>query len=268
MTTVNRRIATRADVEAPRNEPESETVDYKGKVDRKAWWEMAKDLAAFANHLGGVIVVGAFPKASDLPELRGIDPDEVTKTASAYEHVARDRCRPSPLVTCDRIPWDEGREMLAVNVQAHASGLVGAQFYELNNQGAPESANAWQFPIRSGKHNPPLPLEQAIMHMSTHARRIAILLSSVTDRANVNLIWSVGLQPPTTSPCSMKAFRVEENVADFILDGSLAPALMPLDDIEAVWREGGRWSVRVSGYFAPWPVEKRTRYYTCPQGGP
>jgi len=33
-------------------------VDFKATVDPTKWWELAKDMAAFANALGGVILVG------------------------------------------------------------------------------------------------------------------------------------------------------------------------------------------------------------------
>lgn len=123
---------------------EGPTIDYKGDADPAEWWELAKDIAAFANHLGGVIVVGAY-EPDGLPSIQGLPPEKMRALANAYENVAKERCRPSPLVTCEKIPWSDGREVLAVNVQPHASGLVGARFYALNAKGEKIAANAWQF---------------------------------------------------------------------------------------------------------------------------
>lgn len=286
MPTTNRRIQTAAEVTALAAEPEGETVDYKGTAKAKEWWELAKDVAAFANHLGGVVVLGAFERADGLPELRGLPSDEVRELASAYEKVARDRCRPSPLVTCDRIPWDNGREMLAVNVRA-ATALVGAQFYKLRRDEKDPTGpllasetNAWQFPVRVGKDNVPLPLEQAIMHMSTHARRIGVLLASIPKGARLR-IHCVGLNPNPKNlfepgDASLRSFSIEGNVAHVtMLDPEFFEAnhAVPIDDIETVWEEeDGTWCIRVSGWFENWIAvkesKKTTTYMSLPRRSP
>jgi hypothetical protein len=248
---INRRVATADDVRALASEPESETLDYKEVADEDEWWELAKDIAAFANHLGGVLLVGAKEQPDGLPKLHGLPPAKVAKLKHAYEMAARDKCRPAALVTCEVIPWDGGRKMLAVNVSAYTGGLVGAQFYALSKAKKPEPANAWQFPMRVAKHNPPLPLEQAIMHMSILARRVAILLASIPDRSKVAIAWHRPDQPRHPWPAfkaTLTGVSVERNVASFTLDGEAI--IVPLDDIDAVWEgDGGRWSVRVSGFF-------------------
>ncbi len=266
MTTINRQITTRAELEALATEPEGETVDYKGEVDGAEWWELAKDVAAFANHLGGVIVVGARERPDGRPFLQGLDATEARALAEAYENVAKDRCRPSPLVVCVRIPWDKGLEILAVNVAANATGIVGAQFYTLGKNplamlaGAKRptqlgAGNAWQFPVRTGKHNPPLPLDQAIMHMSTHARRISILLAGIADWKKVKIIWQHPADEKrdhrVPAESELRDLSIERNVARFQLtDGSRTTATIALDDIDTAWsEEDGSWAVRVSGYF-------------------
>jgi len=255
MPMIDRRISTADDVRALATEPESETLDYKSVANPDEWWELAKDIAAFANHLGGVIIVGATEKPDGFPELHGLPVAKIAALKDAYEMAARDKCRPSALMTCERVPWEGGREILAVNVAAYAGGIVGAQFYALNTAGNAEPANAWQFPMRIGKHNPPLPLEQAIMHMSAHVRRTAILLTSIADRNNVKLIWEHpadnirDMREP--APGALRNFSIERNVAYFVLnDGPLASVTIPIDDLDAVWsEEDGSWAVRVSGYF-------------------
>src|SRR5262249_28595830 len=102
------------------------TLDYKGKVDVSVLMELAKDAAAFANHVGGVIVVGAFEQPDGFPSLRGLPSDELDRVREAYEKAARDWCCPSPLVTCVRLALANGAEFLAVNVEAYAGGPLGA----------------------------------------------------------------------------------------------------------------------------------------------
>jgi hypothetical protein len=275
MTTINRRIETAAEVAALATEAEGDTIDYKGKVDSTQWWELAKDVAAFANHLGGVIVVGAFERSDGLPDLRGLQPEEATELSLAYERIARDRCRPSPVLTCTRFPSDAGREILVVNVQAHL-GLVGAQFYTMRpNQtaGAPpvaSAANAWQFPMRIGKDNVPLPLEQAIMFMSSHARRVAILLASIADASRVTLVYRRPEMLSVPASAELRTFSVERNFAQFVVKELMQPVqTVPLDDIESVWSdEEGTWCVRISGFFEDWvSVENKrlTMYVSAPR---
>ena len=259
MALINRRIETRAEVEALAGEQEGENLDYKGTADTSEWWELAKDIAAFANHLGGVVLLGAYERPDGLPNLRGLPAAEVKALANAYDKAARDRCRPSPLVTCKAIPWEDDREILAVNVQAYL-GLVGAQFYVTRaNKDASQptitsAANAWQFPMRVGKDNPPLPLEQAIMHMSTHARRTAILLAGIENRNNMRLQFC---HPETRSMvpwgCSLREHAVEQNVAVIQPHSRSSLVAVPLDDIEAVWRDAdGVWCIRITGYLEDW----------------
>jgi len=254
MTAINRRITTRADVEATANEPEGETIDYKSVADASEWWELAKDIAAFANHLGGVILVGASEQPNGLPNHHGLPPAKVAELVHAYDMAGRDKCRPSPLVTCDPIKWDNGREILAVNVAAYAGGLVGARFYELNSMGAPQPADAWQFHMRVGKHNSPLPLEQAIMHMSSQARRTAIFLSAIGEGQKIKLALRRGKGVQIPWDAVLARYSIAENFAEIKLTGEMYSTHgIPFEDIEAVWLGGDSfWHVRISGFFHPW----------------
>ncbi|MBK6692433.1 MAG: hypothetical protein IPG50_09540 [Myxococcales bacterium] len=108
-------------------------------------------MAAFANHLGGVILLGADEDAQGSPMLLGLPPEIVTVLSETFYDAALKRCRPSTLISCARIPWDCAREMLAVNVQAYAGGIVGAQFGTQNKNGKWDGANAWRFLRRVGK---------------------------------------------------------------------------------------------------------------------
>ena len=105
MTVVNRVIASRSDVEALANEVEGEDLDYKGKQSPVEWWELAKDIAAFANHLGGVLLLGAYERSDGRPNFGGLAPDEVTKLIVAYHDAALKRCQPPVVISCVRIPW-------------------------------------------------------------------------------------------------------------------------------------------------------------------
>lgn len=91
------------------------------------------------------------------------------------------------------------------------------------------------------------------MHMSNLARRVAILLASIPDRTNVAIAWyrPDNIRHPWPAlKCALTDVSVERNVATFVLTDGGEVAMVPLDDIDAVWdADGGRWSVRVSGFF-------------------
>ena len=265
MTTINRRITTRAEVEAVRNEREGPTLDYKGDVDPAEWWELAKDVAAFANHLGGVLLVGAFEdKATRTPNIAGLDPARVADIKRAYENIARDRCRPSPVAVPHVIPWDNGKELLAVNVEAYAAALVGAQFYEPDKNGKPQGANAWQFPVRVDDDNVPLTPETMAMYMNAHVRRVLVLLHTIPEKDYDRVYIThtrkgfdsahntlVGNYVP--EHVRLRDFSIETNAVHFWMKGTLHVAV-PLDDVEAVWHDDqlSRWFIAVSGQLQTW----------------
>ncbi len=256
MTVINRVIASHADVEAVAREAEGEDLDYKETQDPAKWWELAKDIAAFANHLGGVILLGAVEEPDGLPDLKGLPPGVVTTLQNAYYDAALKRCQPPALIACVRIPWDDGKEMLAVNVQARADGIIGAQFWTPNKGGKLEATNAWQFPLRVVRDNQPMPLEQAMLHMSSRTRRAAILLEGIpeAERAAVQFLYIV---PSEGRPYRLEAKIGRVEVAKNMLPFSVANSgitvvhsqFMPLDDVDTVWEAGGRWTIRVTGFF-------------------
>lgn len=97
-------ITTAADLPQTGTRCEGFTLDFKSKHTTKstAVWECAKDLAAFANHLGGTILVG-------IPEVNGIvgprqplAPADAAIVGKDYGN-AQDLCHPPPTVTPENI---------------------------------------------------------------------------------------------------------------------------------------------------------------------
>ncbi len=254
---INRRITTRAQVEATHDEREGPTLDYKGDVKPQHWWELAKDVAALANHVGGVLLVGAFENpATRCPNLAGLAPDRIADIRRAYEHIARDRCRPSPVAVPHVIPWKDGREMLAVNVEAYPNALVGAQFYTLNGSGEPEGANAWQFYVRVDDDNVPLTPEVMPMYMNAHVRRVLVLLESIPGEhySKVCVVHQAPGVRTLPEPVTLLDFSAKANAVHFRLRSGLN-LCVPLDDVQAVWRDdsgGVEWYMGVSGFLDTW----------------
>ena len=261
-------VRTLADAEALAASTEGRSVDFKATADPAAWWELAKDIAAFANHVGGTILVGAAEQPDGTATLFGIAPEAAKPLAREYENASRDKCKPRPLSTVDPITLSSGKVVLAVNVDPYPLALVGAMFYALNRNGEPETCDAWRFPVRVDKHNVPLQPDQIAMFMEPRTRRMVTLLEgvmsspepppqSIPPQRHVYLHYVLptgGLTPPV--PITLLSVDVLQNAFAF------SAARMgsgrgrtehtyraPLDDVEAVWlgREG-QWQIRVSGY--------------------
>jgi hypothetical protein len=249
-------VRTLADLRALAGSTEGRSLDFKGRVDTSEWWEMAKDIAAFANHVGGTILVGASEQPDGTATFFGIDQQDAVDAAREYENVAKDKCNPRPLVVPDPIALPSGPIVLAVNVDPYPLAPVGAMFYERNKNGAPVTCDAWRFPLRVGKHNVPLQPDQIAMFMEPQIRRTAILLEGIPGaaRAKVKLVW-VGWWDDKGRP-NMSEIEVVMNgvdVAANVLSVSRgSDARIPLDDVESVWEaQGGLWAFRVCGAIDP-----------------
>lgn len=118
------------------------------------------------------------------------------------------------------------------------------------------------------------------MHMSPHARRIAILLEGIPKNSYIKLTLrrpaENGLYVPVTA--TLRSFSVESNTADFRLSSGFNENAhgVPLDDIEAVWIDASIWCIRIAGYFENWSDSggerpgagvARTAYIACPRSG-
>jgi hypothetical protein len=71
-----------------RRATEGPTLDFKSTVDGDAWWELGKDIAAFANHVGGTILVGAYEQSDGTAEYLGIARGLAAALASQSEQLA------------------------------------------------------------------------------------------------------------------------------------------------------------------------------------
>lgn len=264
-------VRTLADAEALAASTEGRSVDFKGTADPEEWWELAKDIAAFANHVGGTILVGASEQADGTANLFGIPPEIAKALGREYENASRDKCKPRPLSTVDPIALANGNVVLAINVEPYPLALVGAMFYALNRNGEPETCDAWRFPVRVGKHNIALQPDQIAMFMEPRTRRVVTLLEGVLEAVREPPQSEI----PTRRPAGVylhyvlpnlgrlpgvqiKLLRVDvmQNAFAFsterVGDGRGRKEYTyeaPLDDVEAVWQgSDGGWQIRVSGY--------------------
>lgn len=90
-----RRVMTEADLPPVGTSWESSACDFKSDCDSTRFTEMAKDMAAFANATGGVIIIKAAEARTRLLRYIPMDRQEADSIRAAYECAAKDHCVPS-----------------------------------------------------------------------------------------------------------------------------------------------------------------------------
>lgn len=236
----------------PSKSAESLALDFKSEHHRNIA-EHAKDMAAFANAFGGVLLVGVAESADAFT--RSLMPLRAAKAAARdYENAARDLLSPRPLVDPSILlfPEDESLALVAVNIDPYPGQLIGAKM---------PNTMAWRFPIRTAaRHTTYVDPENFMIHADPRTRKAAVLLCSIasTERKSV---W-VQLMERRELPefvgnteellqGELRSVDVMKNTACFSVrleDGSrILPIDVPLEDIEAVWKWIGGWTVRLNG---------------------
>jgi len=228
---------------------ESDVIDFKGRYSGRDRTEMAKDVAAFANAFGGVILVGAYEdtKTGTLTFYKPMPLEEAEQLRSDFEISIKTLCHPKPVASVVRIEIepplsDEPGHIVAVNVSPMPLGPVGIDC-DGNRQ-------KFRFPMRVGTHTHDLTPTELAMLMVPEIRRIAILLDQIPpNSAEVKLHFRMPLLN------QMATFRQIDTLlcsASFNVDqGGLPPGFwlgLPLDAIRSVWKNrDSSWGVTIDG---------------------
>lgn len=220
-------------------------------------FELAKDVAALANGLGGSIVIGATTQGKFLcTGLPGIPVQDAIALSTDFERAAGDRCRPRAVLDCAviRLPSDPSKAVLSVNVAASAVAPVGINLREKSD------ADAWKFPLRTTSQTVWLSPDQFGAFENMTARRSGALLASIPlgerqeltvrpERIPDALDESAVRMPALLGALVDVDFR--GNVAQFLLgekegDGR-SDFRVPLDWVSTAWRDSARnrWIVLV-----------------------
>jgi hypothetical protein len=234
---------------SPKDIAETLTLDFKGHH-KKDPAEQAKDMAAFANAQGGVILIGV-AETADNYERTLLPLPQAKLVAKHYEDAARDLLAPRPLVdpVVVEFPGDAEKALVAVNVDPFPGQLIGALV---------PSTDAWRFPVRvATRHTKYIDPEKAMIYADPRTRKAAILLAQIPLDTTVKiqvrvLLGSEGRGRVTSDVLEGRLLALgerESNVARFSArDGqTLLPIDAPLEDVEAVWHDGHLWAVRLSG---------------------
>lgn len=244
-------IITTADLPPIGTGRESGTFDFKGTVNRADKREMAKDVAAFANALGGVILVGVYEAKGTLSRYAPMNRDDAEATKVAYEQAIAGFCHPQPLVDAVRIETMPStpppQYVVAVNVYATPLGPVGVR-WEHDAKG-----QSFAFPLRTTAQTHFMSPTELAMLMVPAIRRIATLLDQIPidQRKRIKLYFT---QPAPES--KMATLRSVDPLSSTVTFDIAIPGGwdetwrldLPIDSIRSVWRsEDTTWMVAIGG---------------------
>ena len=206
-------------------------------------FKKAKEVAAFANHLGGTVLVGANEDRAT-GQLQGyawMTLKKAKEACSAYSTAVAQRCLPLPRFEFEQWahPVDAEKRVVAINVWPSLN-LVGVRVKSDPNEGWEESTFA--YPVRSGIDARYLQPHEFAMHMTPGVRRIAVLLSRIPTGTFVGVAIGERLVGQRVQWRFVEVLE-EENLVKFS-DADGAPRHIPLDRIVTVFLdEKGTWRV-------------------------
>lgn len=169
------------------NAQEREHLDFKVFSDPKKGLEHAKDIAAFANALGGTILVGV----SDDNGFIAV-PGVLTARQTAvqvkdlYEHAAL-RCSPKLSIDAVIVALSDGGAVVAVNVPPFTSSVVGVPGVVSTAGTETDAPNSWRYPIRRATQTDFLAPEQISMYMNPETRGSFVRLAAIPHNARVRV---------------------------------------------------------------------------------
>lgn len=240
---------------------ERSTLAFRAHADPKKPTRHARDVASFANALGGVILVGV-EQRDGRAHIRGLEGQTFAEVCDVYEHAAA-ICSPSPVVAVRSIHVDDETTLAAVNVDAYLDQVVAAPASpkRVRKDGSP-ALPSWTFPIRTSTQTRHLVPAEIAMYMNREARRVLVLLSRIPLEARREIfVWYRERRDLAPKPWdgTYQTSHLVMRLEDVSLEGNavlLARATgggslyvrAPLTDVIDVWEHRpGEWSMRLDG---------------------
>ncbi len=240
---------------------ERSTLAFRSFVDPKKPTRHAVDVAAFANALGGVILVGVGRKEGRA-HIHGLRDQTFAEVCAIFEHAAA-ICSPSPVVAVRSIHVDDDTTIAAVNVEPFVDQIVAAPASpkRVRKDGSP-ALPSWTFPVRTSTETRHLVPAELAMYMNRAARRILVLLSRIPlDSRREVAVWYRERRDVSPKPWdgSYQTAHLVMRMEDVSLEGNavlLARSVgggslyvrAPLTEVLDVWEHRpGEWSMRLDG---------------------
>lgn len=225
-------IETEAHLPALGSARETHDLDLKAHGNPEAQFEMAKDVAAFANGVGGTLLVGGAEADGKLSKYIPMVNDEADTLANAYSRAIQSRCRPRPLANPKILKMDSGF-VLAVNVWPFPGQAVGVRVKGDKTDGFGDAT--FVFPLRCARDTVFITPEQLPMLMLPDLRQTWILLDKA---ANEDAILEIRTHEAPRK-CKLVELRPLENQAvlrNLDAETGAQEWALPISAIRAVWR--------------------------------
>ncbi len=216
-------------------------------------FELAKDVAAFANATGGVLLIGADEDltSATLREYVGLGSEQDRlEHAKAYEAAVQDRCSPVPLINPVSVSDSSGKFVLAVNVWPFPSQAVGVKVDGSKSDGY--GGPSFVFPLRTGRVTAYIRPEQLAMLMDPATRRIAALLESIPPHKRLAVSVISTREGVQVSEHTFEIVRVDAQSNVLQVRGTPGEdqrsVRVPLDRIITAWQQDDdAWAIAVAG---------------------
>ena len=229
---------------------EREHIDFKRRIGGSGTYEQAKDVAAFANRTGGVLLIGVEDEKDRLARYVPLTAEEAKICRSRYIEAVKDRCFPSPKCEVEIIEYAPGF-VVAVNVWPVPGQPVGVKVPVAKATGDKIADSAFVFPVRVLTGTDYLEPQELAKVMLPELRRVAIALEQIPtkERETLRISWRAASgEGHSETGGSFRDVDINTGRAHFaIVFGSRSPAVeLPLEAVASVQPIGGHGLWRIS----------------------
>ncbi len=219
---------------------ERATWDLKGAPE-KFPFHAGRDVASFANHLGGTLLIGAYEKNGGVGAYSPMTREQAQQARDMYSKAITERCRPKPLFDFETFERDGGF-VLAVNVWP-SPVLIGV-LVKAHKPDEGYGGDSFVYPARVGSDTDPhIEPERLAMYMLPEVRRNFILISKIPigERVEVDSQHLAGSRDHSAFVFS--GVDYDANLVIFAGGNEF-----PLDQVQTVYRAAGKWHVTFKAF--------------------
>jgi hypothetical protein len=252
-------------------------VCYDFQNDPTKRFEIAKDVCAFANHLGGTIIVGAKEGRGDrlglIDNFLPLTSPTPTELVKEVDRVIRNLCLPVPVADAVSIELDANQlneilrreasatTIVAINVEPTLSGPIGCLACVEHSKVCKEAGtvckctgmkvpDARRFPIRAVEGADLLRPDQIARRMNVNERRALLDLQPIEDEKQILVWFNSGTSHQRQAiPCRIS--KLDPEIMICVFQGVHIPdapkAEVPLVFIRAIWPSSVGWNVAIDG---------------------
>jgi hypothetical protein len=207
-------------------------------------FELAKDVAMFANAAGGVVLIGAAENGTTgvLQAYHPVSDADAKDIADAFGDAVANRCHPAPLIEAVPIQQLNGY-VVAVNIAAFPGQPVGVRIKGDRSDGF--GGDAFVFPLRIARRCDFITPEQLPMLMLPAIRHAAIRLSQIPQGAPMGLRIANG----TVYQCSELQVDIHSSTVTLKM-ASGTTLTLPIEAVGPVWLQNADtliWLIQVIG---------------------